>query len=298
MVGDVELHHALAQLLQLRASACAPSCRPRPAWCTTPGSPCGRRSRPGTAGTSRRAPGCRWRTAWAPGCRRRPRRASARCPAGTVTSLPSISSVTSRVGLARGRAVVGFLEMVEHRSGSCISGSQPACGRARQAEVLRVVIQRRQHRERASCRPSRTGCRGPSCRTGRAAAHLLRAVRETGAATSRSITSTPRVEPMRQGVHLPQDSMRAELHRVARQLRQVGRVVVHDDAAVADRGADRRVGLVVERHVPLRLGHVGAQRAAHLHRLDRPARARAAAEVEQQFAQRDAERPSRPGRRA
>ena len=50
----------------------------------------------------------------------------------------------------------------------------------------------------------------------------------------RSITSTPRVEPMRQGVHLPQDSIGAELHRVARQLRHVGRVVVHDDAAVAE----------------------------------------------------------------
>ena len=29
---------------------------------------------------------------------------------------------------------------------------------------------------------------------------------ETGAATNRSTTSTPRVEPMRHGVHLPHDS--------------------------------------------------------------------------------------------
>ena len=47
-------------------------------------------------------------------------------------------------------------------------------------------------------------------------------------------TSTPRVEPMRHGVHLPHDSMRAELHRVARHLRHVDRVVEDDDAAVAD----------------------------------------------------------------
>ena len=35
-------------------------------------------------------------------------------------------------------------------------------------------------------------------------------------ATILSITSTPRVEPMRQGVHLPQDSDGAEFHREAR----------------------------------------------------------------------------------
>jgi hypothetical protein len=81
----------------------------------------------------------------------------------------------------------------------------------------------------------------------------------------------------------------AELHRIARELGEVGRVVVHHDAAVAHRAADGRVGLVVQRQVPLRFGQVRAQRAAHLHRLDRPARGGAAAVVVQQLAQRDAE---------
>jgi hypothetical protein len=39
---------------------------------------------------------------------------------------------------------------------------------------------------------------------------------------------------------------------------------VHHDAAVTDDRADRRVRLVVERHVPLMLGQVGAERAADL----------------------------------
>ena len=48
-------------------------------------------------------------------------------------------------------------------------------------------------------------------------------------------------------------------------------------------------GFVVERRVELRLGKVGAERPADLHRADRPAGGRAAAEVVQQLAQRDAE---------
>ena len=50
----------------------------------------------------------------------------------------------------------------------------------------------------------------------------------------RSIISTPRVEPIRQGVHLPQDSSGAELHGEARLARHVDGVVEDDDAAVAD----------------------------------------------------------------
>ena len=54
---------------------------------------------------------------------------------------------------------------------------------------------------------------------------------------------------------------------------------------MADHRAHRGVGFVVQRGVPLRGGHIGAQRAAHLHRLDGAARARAAAKVMQQSAQ-------------
>ena len=59
-------------------------------------------------------------------------------------------------------------------------------------------------------------------------------------ATIRSMTSTPRVEPMRQGVHLPQDSIGAEFHGEARLLRHVDGVVEHHDAAMADHRAIAR----------------------------------------------------------
>ena len=81
---------------------------------------------------------------------------------------------------------------------------------------------------------------------------------------------------------------RTELHGVARQLRQVGLVVVHHDAAVAEACAHGGVGLVVERNIPLRLRQIGAQRPAHLHRLDGPARGRATAVVIEELPQRQA----------
>ena len=49
-------------------------------------------------------------------------------------------------------------------------------------------------------------------------------------------------------------------------------------------------GLVVERRVELRLGQVGAERTAHLHRADGPAGGAAAAVVVEQLAEREAER--------
>ena len=65
-------------------------------------------------------------------------------PAGALTSMPSIFSVTVCVDSLRGRAevVVGMGIVQAQHQGS------PAAARARQAEVFRVVIQRRQHRER------------------------------------------------------------------------------------------------------------------------------------------------------
>ena len=83
---------------------------------------------------------------------------------------------------------------------------------------------------------------------------------------------------------------RAEFHREARLLRHVDGVVEHDDAAMADQAVARRERLVVERRVEQRAGEIGAERAADLHRAHRPPARRAAADIVDQFAQRDAER--------
>jgi hypothetical protein len=81
----------------------------------------------------------------------------------------------------------------------------------------------------------------------------------------------------------------AEFHRVACLPGQIHRVVEGDDAAVAEPGADGGEGFVVEQCVELRFRQIGAQRPADLHRAQRPARARAAAEIVEQFAQAEAE---------
>ena len=103
------------------------------------------------------------------------------------------------------------------------------------------------------------------------------------------MVSAPRVEPMRQGVHLPQLSIGAELEREFGLLRHVDRVVEHDHAAMADHAAVLDELLVVERHVEQARRPVGAERAADLHRADRPAGGGAAAEALDQLAQGQAE---------
>ena len=115
------------------------------------------------------------------------------------------------------------------------------------------------------------------------------AFRVDSAGNIRRAPRRPRTDPMRQGVHLPQDSMRAELHRVARHREHVHRVVEGHDAAVPEHRADRRERLVFERRVELRFRQVGAERPADLDRADRPAARGAAAVVVQQFAHRQAE---------
>ena len=70
-------------------------------------------------------------------------------------------------------------------------------------------------------------------------------------ATILSITSTPRVEPMRQGVHLPQDSMAQNSMAKRACCGHVDGVVEHHDAAMADHGAIGGEGLVVHRQIEL-----------------------------------------------
>ena len=69
----------------------------------------------------------------------------------------------------------------------------------------------------------------------------------------RSTVSTPRVEPMRHGVHLPQLSLAQNSNANRAWRGHVDRVVEHDDAAVAEHALGGEC-LVVERRVEQRSG--------------------------------------------
>ena len=101
-----------------------------------------------------------------------------------------------------------------------------------ETEVFGKMVQRGQHREgrHAAHRAQRAGHH----RVAQIAQqlHLLSCTcRRCGCV---SITSTPRVEPIRHGVHLPQDSIAQNSIAYRASSAMFDRVVVHDDAAVAD----------------------------------------------------------------
>ena len=104
-----------------------------------------------------------------------------------------------------------------------------------------------------------------------------------------STVSTPRVEPIRQGVHLPQLSL-AQNSKAKRAWRAMStlssKTTIPPWPSMPPGGGHR---LVVERRIEERLGKIGAKRSADLDRADRPAGARAAAEAFDQFAQSRAE---------
>ena len=110
-----------------------------------------------------------------------------------------------------------------------------------------------------------------------------------GRAMMSSMVSTPRVEPMRQGVHLPQDSM-AQNSMAKRACCAMSTVSSNTTTPPwpirPSRGGE---GLVVERRVEQGAREIGAERPADLDRAHRPAARGAAADVVDQLAQRDAE---------
>ena len=81
----------------------------------------------------------------------------------------------------------------------------------------------------------------------------------------------------------------AEFHRKARLPRHVDAVVEHHDAAMADQPVTRRKGFIVERRIEQCAGEVGAERTADLHRANRTSGEGAAADIVDQFAERDTE---------
>ena len=97
-----------------------------------------------------------------------------------------------------------------------------------------------------------------------------------------------RADPARRALAAGFD--RAEFHREARLLRHVDAVVEHDDAAMADQAVARGKGFIVERRVEQRAGEIGAERTADLHGAHRAAGKGAAADIVDEFAERDAER--------
>src|SRR5277367_3955547 len=96
-----------------------------------------------------------------------------------------------------------------------------------------------------------------------------------------------RADPARRALAAGFDG--AEFHRKARLLGHVDAVVEHHDAAMADQAVARRKGFVVERRVEQRAGEIGAERPSDLNRAHRPTARGAAADVVDQFSQRDAE---------
>src|SRR5579883_904396 len=81
----------------------------------------------------------------------------------------------------------------------------------------------------------------------------------------------------------------AELEGKTRLLRHVDAVVEHHDAAMADQPVACGKGLIVERRVEQRAREIGAERTADLRRAHRAAGKRAAADIVDELAERNAE---------
>src|SRR5665213_3390761 len=82
---------------------------------------------------------------------------------------------------------------------------------------------------------------------------------------------------------------RAEFHRIARHLSEVSGIVEDHDAAMTQETASACHRLVINRKVEHRVWKVSAERTTHLHRSQRTTTRRAAAQVFNQFTQRQAE---------
>src|SRR6202030_765052 len=81
----------------------------------------------------------------------------------------------------------------------------------------------------------------------------------------------------------------AKLHRKARLLCHVDGVIEHHDAAMADQAIARGESLIVEWRIEQRAGEISPERAADLHSAYRAAGERAAADLVDEFAKRNAE---------
>ena len=198
MIGDIELHHAAAQALEARRSACARPCPARPAWCRRRACRCGLRSRRGRGGRNRTTSAMS--VAQSLGILV-PTSIAARMievPSGTLTDTPSMVSVTVFSGFRGGRAVIDLLD-----EAMAVVLTRPRI--AWRGRNLGEMVERAQDGigRKAAQRAERAEFHA-SGKDPRAARYWPRPFAPP---MMRSITSTPRVEPIRQGVHLPQTSM-------------------------------------------------------------------------------------------
>ena len=132
--------------------------------------------------------------------RRRPgrRRASRTCPRRRATVWPSIVSSTVRLGAVRGGRdrVPEYRGRARHREAELIG--------APRLEVVGEVHQRTAHGQ--GVKPPIAHSE-PSVMTSHRSTSTSRLASRSMPAMILSISSTPRVEPMRHGVHLPHDSI-------------------------------------------------------------------------------------------
>src|SRR6185295_2340710 len=202
-------------------------------------------------------------------------------PSGTVTLLPSMVSVTIASDFERG--VPKSISSIKDIVSLLFRGLQG--GRCR-AKIFPEVFQ---------CAHDRVG-REAAERAQRAEFHGVAEVfdhREVfrGALAANDLVdgfdAAGRADPARRALAAGFD--RAEFHRKAGLFGHVDAVVEHDDATMTDQPVARRKGLIVEWRIEQRAGEVGAERTTDLHRTNGTARESAAADIVDQFAERDAE---------
>ncbi len=102
------------------------------------------------------------------------------------------------------------------------------------------------------------------------------------------MTSTPRVEPMRQGCTCRSFRPR-RIEGEAGHLEHVGAVVEDGDAGMADQAILCRKGFIVERRIEERRREIGPERSADLNGLDGATRGGAAGDALDDLAERETE---------
>src|SRR5258706_16157770 len=213
-------------------------------------------------------------------------------PAGTVTGIPSISSVTvwpvSRAGVPRSIVAVSMFEwtVMALTFQTTIISLGGRRMRRLAVEIFREVLDGAHHRHGSE----------PAQGTERAVAQGFAEVADEVDVLDHALATHDLVDglgsacgadPAGRALSARLDG--AELKGEARLLGQVDGVVEHHDAAMSDHAALRCECLIVERHVEEVRRPIGAQRPADLHGANGTARIGAAAIVFDQFAQSDAE---------
>src|SRR5258705_2138795 len=203
-------------------------------------------------------------------------------PSGTVTLCPSMVSVTIVSDCERGvPKSVSWINDIVSLLFRRLQGGR------RRAKIFPEVFQ---------CAHDGVGCEAAE-RAKRTELHGVAEVLDHGEVLSDALAVADLVDgldasrgadPARRALAAGFD--RAEFHRKARLLGHVDAVVEHDDAAMADQPVARGEGLIVERRIEQRAREVCAERPTDLDGPDGAAGKSAAADIVDEFAERNAER--------